>query len=125
MPVEFIGMIGTKQESEIRLTAGPVIDRDYVRRFARAHEDAGFDRVLIGYSSARPDGTHVAAYAAAHTERISFLVAHRPGFVAPTLAARTFATLDTFTGGPIAVHILTRGNDPERRRGGAHLSKGE
>jgi alkanesulfonate monooxygenase len=125
MPVEFIGMIGTKQESEIRLTAGPVIDRDYVRRFARAHEDAGFDRVLIGYSSARPDGTHVAAYAAAHTERISFLVAHRPGFVAPTLAARTFATLDQFTGGRIAVHIITGGNDAEQRRDGDHLSKDE
>jgi len=69
MPVEFIGMIDTKDESEIRLTSGPVIDRDHVRRFARAHEDAGFDRVLIGYSSSRPDGTQVAAYAAAHTIR--------------------------------------------------------
>ena len=125
MPVEFIGMIGTKNESEIRLTAGPVIDPDYVRRFARAHEDAGFDRVLIGYSSARPDGTQVAAYAAAHTERLSFLVAHRPGFVAPTLAARTFATLDTFTGGRIAVHIITGGSDAEQRRDGDHLSKDE
>jgi alkanesulfonate monooxygenase SsuD/methylene tetrahydromethanopterin reductase-like flavin-dependent oxidoreductase (luciferase family) len=75
MPVEFIGMIGTKDESEIRLSAGPVIDPDYVRRFARAHEDAGFDRVLIGYSSTRPDGTQVAAYAAGQTERLSFLVA--------------------------------------------------
>jgi len=125
MPVEFIGMIGTKDESEIRLTSGPVIDRDYVRRFARAHEDAGFDRVLIGYSSSRPDGTHVAAYAAAHTERLSFLVAHRPGFVAPTLAARTFATLDQFTQGRIAVHIITGGNDAEQRRDGDHLSKDE
>ena len=125
MPVEFIGMIGTKNESEIRLTAGPVIDPDYVRRFARAHEDAGFDRVLIGYSSARPDGTQVAAYAAAHTERLSFLVAHRPGFVAPTLAARTFATLDQFTGGRIAVHIITGGSDAEQRRDGDHLSKDE
>jgi alkanesulfonate monooxygenase len=125
MPVEFIGMIGTKNESEIRLTAGPVIDPDYVRRFARAHEDAGFDRVLIGYSSARPDGTQVAAYAAAHTERLSFLVAHRPGFVAPTLAARTFATLDQFSGGRIAVHIITGGSDAEQRRDGDHLSKDE
>jgi alkanesulfonate monooxygenase len=125
MPVEFIGMIGTKDESEIRLSSGPVIDRDYVRRFARAHEDAGFDRVLIGYSSARPDGTHVAAYAAAHTERLSYLVAHRPGFVAPTLAARTFATLDQFTQGRIAVHIITGGSDAEQRRDGDHLSKDE
>src|ERR1700691_5338749 len=79
MPVEFIGMIGTKDESETRLTAGPVIDRDYVPRFARAHEDAGFDRVLIGYSSSQPDGTQGAAYAAAQTDRLRVLVAHRPG----------------------------------------------
>ncbi|HEY1700058.1 MAG TPA: LLM class flavin-dependent oxidoreductase [Trebonia sp.] len=125
MPVEFIGMIGTRDESEIRLTAGPVIDRDYVRRFTRAHEDGGFDRVLIGYGSARPDGAQVAAYAAAHSERISFLVAHRPGFIAPTLAARTFATLDEFTGGRIAVHIITGGSDVEQRRDGDYLGKDE
>ena len=70
MPVEFIGMIGTRDQSEIRRSAGPVVDRDYVRRFARAHEDAGFDRVLIGYASSQPDGAQVAAYAAAHTERL-------------------------------------------------------
>jgi alkanesulfonate monooxygenase len=125
MPVEFIGMIGTKDQSEIRHAAGPVIDRDYVRRFSRAHEDAGFDRVLIGYASTQPDGTQVAAYAAAHTERLGFLVAHRPGFVAPTLAARAFATLDQFTGGRIAVHIITGGSDSEQRHDGDFLSKVE
>ena len=67
MPVEFIGMISTRDQSETRRSRGPVVDRDYVRRFARAHEDAGFDRVLIGYSSSQPDGTQVAAYAASHT----------------------------------------------------------
>src|ERR1700729_4315695 len=125
MPVEFCGMIGTKDQSEIRHTAGPVIDRDYVRRFSRAHEDAGFDRVLIGYASTQPDGTQVAAYAAAHTERLGFLVAPRPGFVAPTLAARTFATLDQFTQGRIAVHIITGGSDTEQRRDGDYLAKDE
>jgi len=125
MPVEFIGMIGTNERSEIRNTAGPVIDRDYVRRFSRAHEDAGFDRVLIGYASSQPDGTHVAAYAAAHTERLGFLIAHRPGFVAPTLAARTFATLDQFTQGRIAVHVITGGSDAEQRHDGDYLSKDE
>jgi alkanesulfonate monooxygenase len=125
MPVEFIGMISTRDQSEIRRSSGPVVDRDYVRRFARAHEDAGFDRVLIGYSSSQPDGTQVAAYAAAHTDRLGFLVAHRPGFVAPTLAARTFATLDQFTGGRIAVHVITGGSDGEQRRDGDYLSKDE
>jgi alkanesulfonate monooxygenase len=125
MPVEFIGMIGTSDMSETRPTTGPVIDKDYTRRFVRAHEDAGFDRVLIGYSSTQPDGTQVAAYAAAHSERLGFLVAHRPGFIAPTLAARTFATLDEFSGGRIAVHIITGGSDAEQRRDGDFLSKDE
>jgi len=125
MPVEFIGMISTQEGSETRLSSGPVIDKAFTRRFVRAHEDAGFDRVLIGYASSHPDGTQVAAYAAAHSERLSVLVAHRPGFVAPTLAARTFATLDQFSDGRIAVHIITGGHDAEQRRDGDYLSKDE
>ena len=34
MPVEFIGMIGTRDQSEIRAAQGPVIDPGYTRRFA-------------------------------------------------------------------------------------------
>ena len=63
MSVEFVGMIGTRDVSETRAPAGPPVDPAYVRRFARAHEEAGFDRVLIGYGSSTPDGTQVAAYA--------------------------------------------------------------
>src|ERR1700722_4329131 len=107
MPVEFIGMISTRDQSEIRQTAGPVIDREYVRRFSRAHEDAGFDRVLIGYSSSQPDGMQVAAYAA------------------PPLAARPLASLDQFTSGRAAVHIITGGSDSEQRRDGDYLTKDE
>ena len=123
MPVEFIGMISTRDQSETRRASGPVIDREYLRRFARAHEDAGFDRVLIGYGSSQPDGTQVAAYAASQTSRLGYLIAHRPGFVFPTLAARTFATLDQFAGGRIAVHIITGGSDGEQRRDGDFLDK--
>ena len=125
MPIEFIGMIGTKLGSETVRTEGPVIDPGYTRRFARAHEDAGFDRILIGYGSGYPEGSQVAAYAAAHTERISLLIAHRPGFVAPTLAARQFATLDQFSGGRVAVHTITGGNNAEQRRDGDYLEKDE
>ncbi|MFF2847253.1 LLM class flavin-dependent oxidoreductase [Streptomyces sp. NPDC058001] len=123
--VEFIGMIGTQDASETRPPTGPVVDVAYTTRFARAHEDAGFDRVLIGYSSTRPDGLQVAAHVAAHTERLGLLVAHRPGFIAPTLAARSFATLDRFTGGRVAVHTITGGSDAEQRRDGDYLDKEE
>jgi alkanesulfonate monooxygenase len=125
MSVEFIGMIGTQHASEIHAPTGPVIDPEYTRRFARAHEDAGFDRILIGYGSGWPEGTQVAAHVAAHTERLGLLVAHRPGFVFPTLAARTFATLDQFSGGRVAVHIITGGNNAEQRRDGDYLDKDE
>lgn len=123
MPVEFIGLISTNYQSEIHASHGPLVDRDYVRRFAQAHEQSDFDRVLIGYSSASPDGPQVAAYAAAHTERLSFLVAHRPGFVFPTVAARVFATLDQFTEGRIALHTITGGSDSEQQRDGDYLGK--
>jgi alkanesulfonate monooxygenase len=123
MTVEFVGMIGTRDVSETRAPSGPPVDPAYVRRFARAHEDAGFDRILIGYGSSTPDGTQVAAYAAAHTSRLGLLIAHRPGFVFPTTAARTFATLDQLSGGRVAVHTITGGSDAEQRRDGDYLSK--
>ena len=123
--VEFLGMIGTHDASESRPAPARSSTRTTPRRFARAHEDAGFDRVLIGYGSGWPEGSQVAAYVAAHTERLGLLVAHRPGFVAPTLAARTFATLDQFTNGRVAVHIITGGNDAEQRRDGDYLDHDE
>ena len=124
MSVEFVGMIATLDQSETRAAkGGPLIDREYVRRFARAHEDGGFDKVLIGYSSGSPDGLQVAAYASAHTERLKYLVAHRPGVVFPTVAARTFATLDQFNQGRTALHTITGGFEVEQRRDGDYLNK--
>jgi alkanesulfonate monooxygenase len=123
MPVDLIGLIATQDASETRRPDGPLIDREYVKRFALAHEASDFDRVLIGYSSASPDNLQVAAYAAAHTERLGYLVAHRPGVTFPTVAARAFATLDQFAQGRIALHTITGGFDAEQRRDGDYLSK--
>src|SRR4051812_23074557 len=123
MPVDFIGPIATQDGSESSPATTALVDPAYTSRIARAHEDSGFDQVLIGYSSAYPDGAQVAAYAAAHTSTLKFLVAHRPGFVAPTLAARTFATLDQFTGGRVTLNIITGGHDAEQRRDGDYLDK--
>jgi alkanesulfonate monooxygenase len=124
MSLELIGMISTLDQSETRAPAGgSLIDREYVRRFVRAHEDGGFDKVLIGYSSGSPDGLQVAAYASAHTERLKYLVAHRPGVVFPTVAARAFATLDQFNEGRTALHTITGGFEVEQRRDGDYLDK--
>jgi len=126
-PVEFIGMIGTSNASEIRTApAGPgVVDKAFVAATARGHEYAGFDRVLIGYFSVAADGFQVGAFAAHSTERLGLLLAHRPGFVAPTLAARQLASLDQFSDGRLAVHVITGGSDADQARDGDFLEKAE
>ncbi len=63
----------------------------------------------------------MAGYAAGATQRLGFLIAHRPGFMAPTLAARKAATLDQLTGGRIALHIISGGSDAEQRQDGDWL----
>ena len=123
MPVEFIGYIGTQHQSEIHPATGPAIDRDYVERVARAHDEGGFDRALVAFGSTSPESQLVVAHAASVTQRLGFMIAHRPGFTAPTVAARQLATLDQFTGGRVAVHIITGGSDDELAKDGDHLTK--
>jgi alkanesulfonate monooxygenase len=123
MTVEFIGMIAPQEYSEIIPPSGPIVDPAFAIRFAKAHEASGFDRVLIGYFSFAPDGFIVASWTLQATERLGVLLAHRPGFVAPTVAARKLATLDQFSGGRLAVHIITGGSDEEQARDGDFLDK--
>jgi alkanesulfonate monooxygenase len=125
MSVEFIGMIGTQAASETHPPRGPAIDIEYVRRFAQVHEQSDFDRILIGYFSNAADGFIVAQYAAFVTQRLGLMLAHRPGFVAPTLAARKLATLDHFSGGRLAVHIISGGDDADQAKDGDFLPHDE
>jgi alkanesulfonate monooxygenase len=125
MSVEFIGFIGANGASEIHPDTGPALDRDYVEAIARAHDAGGFDRALVAFGSTAPDSLLVVAHAASVTSRLGFMIAHRPGFAAPTVAARQLATLDQLTGGRIAVHVITGGSDADLRRDGDHLTKDE
>lgn len=111
-------MIGHRLSSETLDPVGPVFDKSYISRFAQVHEQAGFDRILVGYWSDQPDGFLVTALAGQATSRIHFLLAHRPGFVAPTLAARKLATLEHQLDGRLAVHVISGGNDGEQRKDG-------
>ena len=135
--VEIMGMIGVNRERDssrgvtVSLFGGGInpadeipagIDADYIAEFSQAHEASGFDKVLIGYSSATAEGFAVAGYAASQTKTLGYLIAHRPGFVFPTLLARQAATLDQLTEGRIALHIISGGSDLEQRRDGDWLS---
>src|ERR1700747_3817244 len=103
MPVEMIGWIAPRVSSEIIPPSGPPFDAGVIAETARIHERAGFDRVLIGYFSDAPDGFLIGAHAASIAKRLGLLLAHRPGFVAPPLAARKLATLDQIREGLVRV----------------------
>ena len=118
MPVEMIGWIAPRVSSELIPPSEPPFDAKVIAETARIHERAGFDRVLIGYFSDAPDGFLIGAHAASTTERLRFLLAHRPGFVAPPLAARKLATLDQLSGGRLAVHIISGGSDADQAKDG-------
>ncbi len=120
MPVRVIGMIGVTPPAgaaSLHVIKGGV-SPDYLRTFAQAHEQAGFDLVLVGYTASSAEGFLVTQYAAAHTTRLGYLIAHRPGFVAPTLAARKIATADHLTGGRLALHIISGASDSEQEGDG-------
>jgi len=125
MPVEFIGMISAQDRSETRPPSGPVIDPAHVVQAAQTHEAAGFDRILVAHHSNEPDAVLIASHAAAQTSRIAFMIAHRPGFLQPTWAARQFATFDVLSGGRAGIHIITGGSDAEQRQDGDFLGHDE
>jgi len=129
MPLEIIGMVGTRDASEIKgplvdgptvdWTDGPVIDPAYLVDIAQAHEAAGFDRVLIGYGAVGPEGWAVANTVLDSTDSLKVLVAQRPGFIQAVVLARMAATLDQLTGGGrIAIHFITGGDEADQRREG-------
>ncbi|WP_322054989.1 LLM class flavin-dependent oxidoreductase [Paraburkholderia bannensis] len=122
MSVEFIGYVSHQESSEIHLPKGAAVNPPWIASVAHAHEYGGFDRVLIAHSSASPDGLQIASFVAHQTQRLGILLAHRPGFVAPTLAARQLATLDHFSAGRAAVHIISGGDDTEQQRDGDWLT---
>ena len=127
MGLQVIGMIGVAppaDDTTVHVIDGGVSPR-YLVEFAKAHDEAGFDLALVGYTSTSADGWEVATHAAASTEKLGYLIAHRPGFVSPTLAARKAATFDQLSEGRFALHIIAGAGDRDQRRDGDYLSKAE
>ncbi|MGH7003048.1 MAG: LLM class flavin-dependent oxidoreductase, partial [Alphaproteobacteria bacterium] len=125
MTIEFIGYIGHFNSSEAMRRSGPALDIDHIETAAKLHEYVGFDRALVAFHSTSADSILIGQHAARVTERLKLMIAHRPGFTAPTLAARQLATLDQFSHGRAAVHIITGGNDAELAQDGDGLTKDE
>jgi alkanesulfonate monooxygenase len=118
MSVEFIGFIGNNPGNEITPRTGPLLDVTYIDTLAKAHENAGFDRALLAFHATLPDCLQVGQHIASVTERLNVFIAQRPGFTAPTLFARQFATLDHLTKGRISLNVITGGDSSELAQDG-------
>jgi alkanesulfonate monooxygenase len=98
-------------------------DIGYIGQIARSAEQLGFAGALTPTSSWCEDAWIMTAGLTQVTERFKFLVALRPGFTAPTLAAQMAATYQRISGGRLLLNIVTGGDDVEQRRFGDHLDK--
>jgi alkanesulfonate monooxygenase len=98
-------------------------DIGYIGQIARSAEQLGFDAALTPTSSWCEDAWVMTAALTQVTERFRFLVAFRPGFTSPTLAAQMAATFQRVSGGRLLLNVVTGGDDVEQRRFGDHLDK--
>lgn len=122
MPVNIVGMITATPSAEVDIAHGlDLVQPAYVQRFAKAHEDAGFDTLLVGHFTNAADGLVTASFATGATQHIKILLAHRPGLTVPSVAARQLATLDHFSNGRLAINIISGGDDADAQRDGDFL----
>jgi dimethylsulfone monooxygenase len=102
---------------------------EYVRRVSVAADRLGYDLTLIpelylndrkGVHAPSLEAWELAAAVAAVTERVEIMVAVRPGFHLPAVAAKRAATLDDISGGRIALNVVSAWWQEEARQyGGA------
>ncbi|HVT70504.1 MAG TPA: LLM class flavin-dependent oxidoreductase [Trebonia sp.] len=125
MTVEFVSQVFVRDSSELHPKPGSDIDREFLRRYAAALEEAGFDYTLVPYNSRAFSALGVADALSQFTERIGLIVALRPNLLHPTAAAQALATLDQLSGGRALVHFISGGNQAEQARQGDFLSKAD
>jgi alkanesulfonate monooxygenase len=100
-------------------------DIEYLAQIARSAEQLGFEGVLTPTGTQCEDAWLTTAALTRETSRLKFLVAFRPGFLSPTLAAQMAATYQRLSGGRLLLNIVTGGEGAEQRRFGDHLSHDE
>ncbi|MFD3307107.1 LLM class flavin-dependent oxidoreductase [Streptomyces sp. NPDC058694] len=95
----------------------------YLSQIARAAEDLGFVGALTPTGAWCEDAWLTTAMVSQNTERLKFLVAFRPGFVSPTLAAQMASTFQRQSGGRLLLNVVTGGESHEQRAYGDFLDK--
>jgi alkanesulfonate monooxygenase len=102
-----------------------VNDLAYFKQIAIAADSLGYEGVLLPTGRSCEDSWIVAASLIDATRHLKFLVALRPGLVAPSQSARMAATLDRLSGGRLLVNLVTGGDPDELAGDGQFLGHAE
>ncbi|TMC08158.1 MAG: LLM class flavin-dependent oxidoreductase [Chloroflexi bacterium] len=97
----------------------------YLAQIARAAEQVGFTGALTPTGLHCEDAWLTTMALSRESDRLKFLVAFRPGFLSPTLAAHQAATYQRLTGGRLLLNVVTGGEAAEQRRFGDWLDHDE
>jgi alkanesulfonate monooxygenase len=97
----------------------------YLGQIARSAEQLGFAGALTPAGAWCEDAWLTTAMLTGVTERLKFLVAFRPGFISPTLAAQMASTFQRQSGGRLLLNVVTGGESAEQRAYGDFLGKDE
>ncbi len=97
------------------------VDLTYLQQIAQASDNLGYHGVLLPTGRSCEDAWVVAAAMVPSTRRLKFLVALRPGIVAPTAGARMAATLDRLSNGRLLINVVTGGDPAEAEGDGIFL----
>jgi alkanesulfonate monooxygenase len=100
-------------------------DPGYFAEVAQAADRLGYSGVLIPTGAACEESFVLAAHLAAHTERLKFLVAIRPGTASPAHYARLASTLDRVSNGRLILNIVVGGSASELAGDGIFLPHDE
>jgi alkanesulfonate monooxygenase len=111
-PLDFLWFIPSAGDN--RYLSHPETDRaptpEYLREIGVAADRLGYAGVLLPTGAHCADAWITAASIAPFTERLKFLVAARPGLIAPAESVRQAAALDRLTGGRGLLNIVTGGS---------------
>ena len=100
-------------------------DFNYLQQVAQAVDNLGFKGALLPTGRHCEDAWILSAALSAVTKRMKFIVAFRPGLIAPALASRTASTFDRISNGRVLVNIVTGGSDADTAADGLKLTHDE
>ncbi len=98
---------------------------EYLSQVAGAADDLGFESVLTPTGGHCQDAWLVTAALIARTRRLRFMVALRPGLVAPALSAQMVATFQQLSQGRLLLNVVAGGSAAEQRGYGDFADKDE